>query len=277
MHLEVWIEAVLLAPLKCQHEERDMQSTTVVGSVPASASESHAVKVLFVEDDIDYREALAGELSDHGFTVQCFDDGEAVLAALKPSLPADVILLDWSLPGTSGIDLVPELRQRGIELPIVFLTGHSLIRRETEAFNRGAIDFIDKLRGTDILVRRLQRAAKMVRPAVTNLSPEQPFICGNLVLRPSIGRAYWKGADVELTMTEYKIVCLLTSIIGHQVSYREIYDTMRYQGFVAGSGAEGYRINVRGAIKRLRKKFLKLDPAFDEIENYASVGYIWCA
>src|SRR5262249_56733102 len=77
--------------------------------------ETDAVNILFVEDDADYREALAEELSDHGFTVQCFGGGDAMLAALGASLPADVILLDWSLPGTSGIDLVPQLRQRSVD------------------------------------------------------------------------------------------------------------------------------------------------------------------
>ena len=143
---------------------KGMQSTEVAGRVRDSAGEDRAVKVLFVEDDLDFREALAGELSDHGFTVQCFGDGESVLAALQPSLEADLILLDWSLPRTSGIDLVPELRQRGIDQPIVFLTGHSPTLREAQAFDRGATDFIDKLRGVDVLVRRLRRAAKLAKP-----------------------------------------------------------------------------------------------------------------
>jgi two-component system response regulator ChvI len=243
--------------------------------VRGSGGETDAVNVLFVEDDVDYREALAEELSDHGFTVKCFGGGDAMLAALGTSLPADVILLDWSLPGTSGIDLVPQLRQRAVDLPIVFLTGHSPTLRETQAFDRGAIDFIDKLRGIDVVVRRLRRAAKMVKPAARPVLPEQALICGELVLRPSIGRVFWKGADVELTLTEYKTVSLLASNVGHQVSYRAIYDDMHYQGFVAGCGEEGYRMNVRAVIKRIRKKLLKLDPGFDEIENHASVGYVW--
>ena len=71
------------------------------------------------------------------------------------------------------------------------------------------------------------------------------------------------------------MVSLLASNIGHQVSYRAIYDRMHYQGFVAGCGEEGYRVNVRSAIKRIRKKFLKVDPTFDEIENQAASGYAW--
>jgi two-component system response regulator ChvI len=254
---------------------RDMLSAEVAGQVRDSVPEPEAVKVFFVEDDTDFREALAGELSDHGFAIQCFGDGESLIAALEQCLEADLILLDWSLPRTSGIDLVQELRERGIELPVVFLTGHSPTLREAQAFDRGAIDFIDKVRGVDVLVRRLRRAAKMAKPPVPVVPTEQTLIFGKLVLRPSIGRVFWNGADVGLTLCEYKMISLLASNIGHQASYRAIYDTMHYQGFVAGCGDEGYRVNVRSAIKRIRKKFLKIDPGFDEIENHADFGYAW--
>jgi two-component system, OmpR family, response regulator ChvI len=52
---------------------------------------------------------------------------------------------------------------------------------------------------------------------------------------------------------------------------------MHYEGFIAGAGEEGYRLNVRSTIKRIRKKFLKLDPTFNEIGTFAAVGYAWHA
>src|SRR5262245_32826198 len=55
---------------------RDMLSAEIAGQVRDSVPEPEAVKVLFVEDDTDFREALAGELSDHGFAIRCFGDGE---------------------------------------------------------------------------------------------------------------------------------------------------------------------------------------------------------
>ena len=59
------------------------------------------------------------------------------------------------------------------------------------------------------------------------------------------------------------------------VTYRAIYDRLHYEGFIAGSGADGYRANVRSAIKRIRNKFRDFDPTFDQIENYTSFGYCW--
>jgi len=59
------------------------------------------------------------------------------------------------------------------------------------------------------------------------------------------------------------------------VTYRAIYDRLHYEGFIAGSGNDGYRANVRSVIKRIRNKFRDLDPTFAEIENYSSFGYCW--
>jgi hypothetical protein len=71
------------------------------------------------------------------------------------------------------------------------------------------------------------------------------------------------------------IVHLLASKMGLSLTYRLIYDQLNYEGFVAGSEVEGYRANVRSAIKRIRKKFYDVDQTFDKTENYAAFGYCW--
>src|SRR5229473_7467335 len=243
--------------------------------VPDIRSKTDAIRVLFVEDDELYREALADELSGHGFTIESFADAASLAVRLDGTADFDVILLDWSLPHTSGIDLLSELRRRGIDLPVVFLTGHSLTSNEILAFERGAIDFIDKTRGGEVLVRRLRLVVDSTRPAATDPQPDERVVCGKLVLRPAIGRAYWNDADVGLTVGEYDIVDLLVSNAGRYLTYRAMYDHMHYEGFIAGSGDHGYRSNVRSAIKRIRIKFRECDPQFAEIENYMAFGYCW--
>ena len=241
----------------------------------ASVSKMNAIRVLFVEDDDDYREALAGDLADHGFSVRGFADGASFLEALDgAAVDADVVILDWSLPQTSGIDLLPRMRRCGINLPVVFLTGRSLTKNESLAFDRGAIDFIDKARGVDVLVKRLRRAIEVARP-VARLPIEKSIVHGRLELKPNISRACWNQIDVGLTVGEYNIVDLLASNAGRYVTYRAIYDRMHYAGFIAGSGDHGYRSNVRSAIKRIRNKFRECDPDFEEIENYTAFGYCW--
>ena len=235
---------------------------------------TNPIRVILVEDDEDYREIVGSELSWHGFAVRSFADGASLLGSLDITADADVIVLDWRLPNISGIDLLPQLRQRGVNLPVVFLTSHPQPANEKLAFERGALDFIDKTRGIEILARRLRLVANSGKPAA-NSKADRPIVCGKLVLSPSASRAYWKEVDVGLTVSEYDIVHFLASNVGNYESYRAIYDIQYYEGFVAGQGTQGYRTNVRSSIKRIRKKFCKLDSTFAEIQNSTARGYRW--
>jgi two-component system, OmpR family, response regulator ChvI len=232
------------------------------------------IRVAFVEDDDDYREAVSNELGDHGFDVTSFGDGTALLAAFADGVEAEIILLDWSLPNVSGIDLVPRLRRSGVTLPVVFLTGRSQPAYEKLALDRGALDFVDKARGVPILAHRLKLIADSVKKP-NEPDPTDNFHCGRLMLKPSVSRAFWDEADLSLTLTEFKIVHLLAANVGTYVTYRAVYDCMHYAGFIAGSGENGYRTNVRSCIKRIRNKFRAVDPDFTEIDNYQSFGYRW--
>lgn len=178
------------------------------------------------------------------------------------------------LPDISGIDLLPQLRRHGVNLPVVFLTNHALIAHESLAFVRGAFDFIDKTRGVGVLIRRLRLAAEAGNVAA-NSAGDKRIVCGKLVLRPNVGRANWNGTDVGLTLSEYDIVHLLASNVGRYLTYREIYNVQYYEGFIAGNGEQGYRTNVRSTIRRIRKKFCTVDPTFSEIETSATLGYRW--
>ena len=232
------------------------------------------IRLIFVDDDDDYREAATGELTDLGFSVEGFADGATMLASVANGIDADVIVLDWNLPALSGIDLLPRLRRQGILLPVVFLTGRSAPVYENLALDRGAVDFVDKARGVPILAKRLRLLVDPVkRPA--ELEVEETQHCGRLMLKPRIGRAFWDNVDLNLTLTEFNIVRLLASSVGDHVTYRAVYDCMHHVGFIAGSGENGYRTNVRSSIKRIRNKFRVVDPEFAEIENYPSFGYRW--
>jgi two-component system response regulator ChvI len=118
------------------------------------------IRVLIVEDDENYREIVSSELTWHGFAVRSFDDGDSLLASLDAAADADVIVLDWRLPTIAGIDLLPRLRQRGVNLPVVFLTSHPEPVYEQLAFERGALDFIDKTRGVEALASRLRQVVQ---------------------------------------------------------------------------------------------------------------------
>ena len=112
--------------------------------------------------------------------------------------------------------------------------------------------------GTGI-VRRIQNGpGALWRAAHWTRSP--PRYC-----RDPRGKAHYAGP--------LRPVC--AGRAGRDVSYREIYDLVRGEGFRAGSGEQGYRANVRALIKRIRQKFRDVDPTFDLIENYPGFGYRW--
>ena len=75
-----------------------------------------AIRVLFVEDDDDFREALCWQLAERGFSVLGFADGDALLGALNVRSDADLVLLDWSLPSASGVELLELIARARLQL-----------------------------------------------------------------------------------------------------------------------------------------------------------------
>jgi two-component system response regulator ChvI len=237
----------------------------------ASVSESDAIRVLLIGDGAINRGFLANELSKQGFAVRKLS---SLSGAPNAARDADVIVLHCDRVKNSGIDLLVELHRQGVDVPLVLLTDRAPPAHESLALDKGAVDVICKSRGSEVLARRLKRVVKASNRTDQPRS-DRAMICGKLLLRPDISRAYWKDADLDLTLGEYNIVHLLVSNVGKYITYRAVYDRLRHEGFIAGDGPDGYRANVRSAIKRIRNKFRALDPTFDEIENYAGFGYCW--
>jgi two-component system response regulator ChvI len=236
----------------------------------------NSCRIVLVDDDDCFRELLAEELAERQFGVTGFADGQSMLGFFRDGGVADVLVIDWRLGAESGLAVLKRARQTGLAMPIIVLTGLPATNYESDAFDHGATDFVDKARGVDILARRIRRtlehrAEDGVHPA------EEEIAIGRLRLRPHVSRAYWNDIDVNLTVSEFNIVKLLASKVDEYVSYRAIYDRVRCAGFVAGSGEDGYRTNVRSSMKRIRNKFRAVDDAFVEIENFPAFGYRWRA
>lgn len=232
------------------------------------------LRLALVDDDDDFREVVSAELEDHGFSVVTFTDGPPLLTYFAAGNEVDVIVLDWNLPTTNGIDLLPQLRRQGVGIPVVILTALSGTSFEMAALDRGALDFIDKSRGVPVLARRAQLIAEAAKQP-PGAPKEEQIELGPLILRQRLSRAYWRGIDVDLTVTEFNIVQKLVENAGDHVTYRAIYDCVHHCGFIAGSGEDGYRTNVRSSVKRIRNKFRAIDADFQEIENFAAFGYCW--
>jgi two-component system response regulator ChvI len=231
-----------------------------------------AGRVALVDDDPVFLRLLADNLRAAGLDPTCFSDPRQALAALGDCPAPDACVFDWSMPGLDGLTLLRQLRAAGFAQPVLFLTSHSQPMFEEAALAAGAVDFVDKSRGPAIILRRLALALQR-RPQPEE--PEDEIALGPLLLRRGAKRASWRGQPVSLSRSEYDVVELLADHAGSDVSYRDIYDVVRGDGFIAGAGAEGYRANVRAMVKRIRRKFADIDPLFDALDNYPGHGYRW--
>jgi two-component system, OmpR family, response regulator ChvI len=233
-------------------------------AAPAAVGKADAVRVLLFDGDPIHREALTNELSKQGFVIRSFADSGALLGALRDAVDVDVIVLLKE----SSLDLLINLQRQGVNVPVVFLGAPTLPAQA-----------VSKLQCVEVLARRLRGMAlesevKAVGP-MDQAPHDRPMICGRLLLRSDDRRAFWNGLDVGVSFREYNLIHMLVSDLGQFKTYRALYDRLHYVGFIAGSGSDGYRANVRSVIKRIRNKFRALDRAFDEIQSYTGFGYCW--
>lgn len=243
------------------------------------ATEEHgksAGRILIVDDDDLFRESLITNFSDAGFSTFAFAEGQSALRHLMEVGTPDIVLLDWKMPGMTGIELLAELRKANVTTPVVFLTVLGDQIYEEAGLHGGATDFIEKSRGFPIILRRVDLILSGYKGSGPPAGQRAiSFTHGHLELHHDPKRVRWKGKEIGLTATEFLIVDYLVSRAGHDVRYRELYDLVHGEGFFAGSGETGYRVNVRTFIKRIRQKFQRPDPEFAQIENYLGFGYRW--
>ena len=242
----------------------------------ASSSGKSAMRILVVDDDPVFIEALSANLIDFGFDVRSHTDGKSALARLLGGECFDVLLIDWYMPSINGVELLKEIRGAGIETPVIVLTGSGGEIEEDIALGLGATDFVDKSRRLSILVKRIRLIAEDTSGDKSEAASDE-MIVGGLSLRRRSCRALWRTNEVALTLTEFRVVELLAAHAGIDLTYREIYDVVHGAGFWAGDGDAGYRVNVRSLIKRIRQKFARIDSDFCAIENYPGHGYRWRA
>jgi CheY-like chemotaxis protein len=151
-------------------------------TAPAAVGHAKLRRVVLVESDQCYREVLTVVLLSQGFVVHAFSDGASLLGSLATTVGADLAVLDWDLSGMPGSELLAQLRQHGVNLPVVFLADKviagdgndqcllapqkSMDTHECMAFDQGAVDFIAKSRDRRVLVRHLRRLVELARPKV---------------------------------------------------------------------------------------------------------------
>lgn len=145
----------------------------------------HSPVVYLVDDDEAVREALALLIGTVGLEVQAFASPAAFLEAFDPEA-IGCLVLDVRMPGMSGLQLQEMLRERGVDLPVVIVTGHGDVNLARRAFVAGAVEFLPKPLDEQTLLETLQRAVRAhihsrqrqeggreARERLTRLSPRE--------------------------------------------------------------------------------------------------------
>src|SRR6201993_2310105 len=111
-------------------------------SVPSASNTSNA-SILVIDDEAGIRESLEGMLTLEGYQVRMAADGEQGLRILELE-NFDLVLLDLALPGQSGLELLPQIKERQPELPVIMITAYGTVDNVVESVRAGAENFVQK-------------------------------------------------------------------------------------------------------------------------------------
>jgi len=222
-------------------------------------------RLLIVDDDADMRLLLAEYFRRLGFAVE---ERESGTAALEPALAGgfDCFILDVSMPGMSGLELLKRIRERGIQTAALFLTAHDALDDKVAGFEAGADDYLAKPfspRELEYRVEALLRRSGKAQPA----NDSERIEVGDLVIDKRRHEVSRSGKLVDLTPLEFQILELLATEPGRAWSRNALLDR------VWSTDYEGYQRNIDPHINRLRKK-LEADPKNPQyVLTVRGVGY----
>ncbi|HEY9784352.1 MAG TPA: response regulator transcription factor [Candidatus Obscuribacterales bacterium] len=217
-------------------------------------------KILVIEDDTLVAAALEEALATQGHVVECVGNGEDGLYRLK-YFHYEMAIIDWNLPGMSGVDVCRNYRAEGGKLPILFLTGRSDTTDKIEALDIGADDYLTKPFSYRELMARLR--ALLRRPPEFS---SQVLTLGHVELDREKKQVRRSGEPVELAASEYALLELLMSNPGRIFSSDELIERM------FSSESDATELAVRQRILRLRKK-IDLDDSPSLIKTIKGLGY----
>ncbi|MFG2722992.1 response regulator transcription factor [Streptomyces sp. NPDC048416] len=179
---------------------------------------SRAGDVLVVDDDDAVRRSLDRGLRLNGFHVRTADGGPAALAAMRQG-PPDVLVLDVSMPGMSGIDVCRTLRESGHDLPVLMLSALDETADRIAGLQAGGDDYLVKPFALQELVLRLHALLRRRPPA----GHDVVRACG-LVIDPAARTAHREGRLLDLTRREYELLEVLARNAGIVLSRDQLLE-----------------------------------------------------
>jgi two-component system response regulator ChvI len=224
-----------------------------------------------VDDDRNILTSVSIALQAEGFVTRVYSDGATALKAFADN-PPDLGVFDIKMPGIDGMELLRRLREFS-SIPVIFLTSKDDELDEALGLAMGADDYISKPFSQRLLIARiralLRRQELAKGEAVASADEaEQPLLeRGRLVMDPARHKVRWEGKDVSLTVTEFLILEALAQRPGVVKNRNQLLDVAYNDDVYVDDRT------IDSHIKRIRRKFRAVDPAFDSVDTLYGVGY----
>ena len=226
--------------------------------------------IALVDDDRNILTSISIALEKEGFSVQTYLDGESAYIGITRT-PPDLAVIDVKMPKMDGEELLRKLRKK-TTLPVILLTSKDEEVDELLGLKLGADDFIKKSGGFSIKVLVERIRVQLRKKDTTNIDENKNIIShGKLKLDPSQLECEWNGKQLpdKLTTTEFLIVKELAKRPGIIKERSQLMDI----AYREDTDIEDRTIDSH--VKRIRKKFKKVDPEFSAIETRYGSGYRW--
>jgi DNA-binding response OmpR family regulator len=217
-------------------------------------------KILLVEDDPDLTSLIANILHVERHTVETVVNGDEALGRLK-MFKYELVILDWMLPGLTGMDICTEFRGKGGNTPILMLTSKSTPEEKEKALDGGADDYLTKPFHPKELMARIR--ALLRRPQTVNAKILQ---IGDVVLDSKTMKVFKKDEEIHLLPKEFSLLELFLRYPNQVFSGDALLDR------VWASESAASVDTVRTYIKTLRKK-IDSDSGTSLIRTVHGVGY----
>ncbi|MBV2122974.1 MAG: proteobacterial dedicated sortase system response regulator [Candidatus Thiodiazotropha sp. (ex Ctena orbiculata)] len=224
-------------------------------------------EIAIIEDEQAIRDNTIDFLNRQGYSVKGYASRPEALAAFSSKLP-DLVILDIGLVDDvdGGFELCRELRSRSSTLPIIFLTARDSDFDSVAGLRLGADDYISKETSLPHLAARIAALFRRIEAMQQPQTPQQPLQRSDLRIDVDRLMAEWQGTPLHLTVTEFWILHALVRHPGHVRSRDKLMEEAHI--YVDSS-------SVSTHIKRIRRKFLEVDPEFTHIDTVYGAGYRW--
>ncbi|MEO8545309.1 MAG: response regulator transcription factor [Burkholderiaceae bacterium] len=185
------------------------------------------MRLLLIEDDCALQTSLKRTLERRGMRVQLCGDGQQALALWREQLP-NVVLLDLSLPGIDGLEVLAQARQAGLATPVLILTARGTVGDRVIGLNTGADDYLAKPFDLDELEARV-RALHRRSAGAGGESADDPPACGQLRLDTASGAVHHGFKVLELAPRELRMLRTLMERSGRAVAKEQLFELV-FQG-----------------------------------------------